>query len=190
MRGTTYPAATVEFNIYDKNKELIFTEPGKANSLGDFTITLSKRLSPGEYSFTLRAIDTRGARSAETVPVEFRVSLHLIADVLAFVANYFVIVVIFILAVVAIAATGLWGVTRLAILRNSLKKEVNEAETTIKKSFAILKGDLTKHIKRLHVAKKNRPLTEDELLFLEDFEKDLEEAERIIRDEVEDIPKG
>jgi len=189
IRGTTYQNATVEIALYDKDGERIVTESTKSNSFGDFEISLSKRLAPGEYAFTTRVTDSRGARSVETDPIAFSVTLHLIADALTFVTNYFVIVVIFGMAIFGIATVGLWGIARLTQLRASLVKEVTEAETTVKKSFALLKSDLAKHIKRLHAARKNRPLTEDELLFLEDFERDLEEAERIIRDEVDDIPK-
>lgn len=188
IRGTTYPNSTVDITVYEEDK-LVLVESTKSNSLGDFGIILSKRLGPGEYYFTARAIDARGARSSETEHISFSVTLHLVNDVLAFVANYFFIVVIFLAAVGGIAAFGVWGMTRLVVLSKTLRKEVTEAESTVKKSFAILKSDLNKHIKRLHMARKNRPLTEDELLFLEDFEKDLEEAERIIRDEVDDIPK-
>jgi hypothetical protein len=74
-------------------------------------------------------------------------------------------------------------------LSSTLKKERKEAETTIKKAFRLLKGDLEDHIARLHRARSDRTLTAEELSFLEQFEKDLREAEDIIKDEFDDIPK-
>lgn len=190
VSGTTYADADVELTVFDKDGDQVAFETGKSNSLNNFTIVLSKRLLPGAYTFTLRAIDARGARSPATDPLPFKIDFHVIGDVLAFVANYFVIVVIFVLAVAGVAAVGIWSFYRLAHLSTLLKKERTEAETTIKKAFRLLKHDLEDHIARLHRARTDRTLTAEELAFLEQFEKDLHEAEDIIKDEFDDIPKG
>lgn len=190
VRGTSYADADIELTIYDKDGNEVTVEPGKSNSLNDFAITLSKRLGPGEYTFSVRATDSRGARSPLTEPVKFSVGFHLVADALAFAANYFIIVVIFLLAVAGVAAVGIWSFYRLLHLSSTLRKERKEAETTIKKAFRLLKGDLEDHIARLHRARSDRTLTAEELSFLEQFEKDLREAEDIIKDEFDDIPKA
>jgi molecular chaperone DnaK (HSP70) len=89
------------------------------------------------------------------------------------------------LAVAGVAAVGIWSFYRLIHLSSTLKKERKEAETTIKKAFRLLKGDLEDHISRLHRARSDRTLTAEELSFLEQFEKDLREAEDIIKEMVD-----
>ena len=92
-----------------------------------------------------------------------------------------------ILAIAAIAGTGIWSWFKLRRLTRLLKEEGEEAETILHQSFTLLRKDLSSHIKQLHRARASRELSAEELDFLEQFDRDLSEAEQLIGDEIEDL---
>lgn len=76
---------------------------------------------------------------------------------------------------------------RFARVIRRLRREGREAEKMLEKSFNILRKDIDTHIARLKTAKDKRKLTTEEILFLEEFEKNLTEAEDIITKEMKDV---
>ena len=56
-------------------------------------------------------------------------------------------------------------------------------------SARYLRDNIDRHLKRLKTAQGNRKLTADEILFLEEFEKDLAEKGGVIAEEIESINK-
>ena len=185
IRGTTYPNATVEITVRN-DKAVVTTEESKSSSLGDFGVIISKRLWVGEYSFTVRATDAKGAHSPETKPYSVKVRLHFFTDAVTFIVNYFFIVLSFLVGIVIIAAAGVWSWFKLLCLTRRMKKESEEASSVLHQSFKVLRGDIDSHIRKLHKIRTTRALTGEELEFLEEFSSDLAEAEHIIAKEVAD----
>ncbi len=185
VRGTTYPNATVEL-VVSEDGSPVTTETTKSNSYGDFGVVVSKRLWAGDYTFTARATDESGARSPETAPYSVKVRFHFFTDAVTFIVNYFFIVLSFLVGVVIILGLGIWSWFKLVRLTRRMKKESEEAESVLHRSFKVLRGDIDAHIRKLHKARASRPLTGEELQFFEQFGKDLGEAEHIIGKEVAD----
>ena len=59
----------------------------------------------------------------------------------------------------------------------------------LEKSFNLLRKDVHAHVMRLKAVKDKRKLTTEEILFLEEFEKNLKEAENIITKEIQDVSR-
>ncbi len=186
VRGHTYPNATVLLTV-SKDGEVVVTEESKSNTLGDFGIVASKRLWAGTYTITARVTDDRGARSAESEPKIVTVKSHFFNAMIGFVVNYFLIALSLMLAITGIAAFGIWSWFKLERLTRLLKQESDEVNTILHRSFTLLRKDLATHIKKLHRARAVRVLSNEELDFLEAFDEDLSEAERLIGDEVRDL---
>ena len=74
-----------------------------------------------------------------------------------------------------------------SVLRR-LRRESREAEQVLKKSFIILRKDIVAHVDR--IKKLKRKLTTEEIVFLEQFEKELSKAEEVIVKEIKDISKS
>jgi hypothetical protein len=68
-----------------------------------------------------------------------------------------------------------------------LRRESLETEKIFDRSFSILKKDIDAHITRLKTVKDKRKLTKEEILFLEDFEKNLTDAGDIISKKIKNI---
>jgi len=78
---------------------------------------------------------------------------------------------------------------RLTLFRRKIKKEVQEAEQTLHKAFALFKKDIREQIKLLEKTRTKRQLTEEEEKIIKQFRKDLDDAEKFVRKEIEDIEK-
>jgi len=165
----------------------MLTKNIRSDSAGAFGAVVPERLWPGAYTFTARVTDSVGVQSAETGPYAVTVRFYFFTDAIAFILNYFFIMLSLLVAVGLIAAAGIWSWFTLLRMTRVLQKESIEAQSMLHRSFKVLRGDLAEHIKKLHKARKSRTLTEEELEFLEQFGNDLSEAEQIIAKEVADI---
>jgi hypothetical protein len=74
-------------------------------------------------------------------------------------------------------------------LRRRIDKEVFEARLIIHNAFSLLKSDLEEDIETLKKANIKRKLTREESKILKRLQKNLDEAEKVIGKEVEDIEK-
>lgn len=186
IQGTTYPNATIDIAV-SQGERLIVIESTKSSAQGDFGIILSKQLWAGAYTFTARVTDDRGARSAETEPKSVTVRFHFINDAVTFILNYFVIAVSALIGIALIVALGLWSWFRLIALSRKLKKESDEAQSILHRSFKLLRADLEEHIRKLKKAGAARTLSAEEIEFLELFETELSQSEEIIARKVRKI---
>lgn len=186
IRGTTYPNATVDI-VVSQDGTTVTTETTKSNTLGDFSIIVSKRLWAGAYIFTARATDDRGARSPETQSYAIRVQLQFFADALKFILDYFIATLAFLLALAGIVGVSVWCWFRLLRFARVLRHESDEVETEIHRAFRVLRAGVAKHIQALHKVRADRTLTEEELNFLEELEDTLADAERLILKKVDDL---
>ncbi|MBI2476286.1 MAG: hypothetical protein HYV67_03520 [Candidatus Taylorbacteria bacterium] len=185
VRGTTYPNADVEV-IVSQGGAMVVTDGINSNSLGDFSVLVSKRLWVGQYTFTVRVTNAEGARSPETKPYAVTVRLHFFSDAVTFIVNYFLIALSLLIGIAIIAAAGIWSWFKLLSLTRTMRKESEEASLVLHQSFKVLRGDVDAHIRKLRKVRASRALTSEELEFLERFSGDLAEAEHIIAKEVAD----
>lgn len=82
-----------------------------------------------------------------------------------------------------------YGWHKFSKFRKRLKKEVREAETALHKAFDLLKENIREQVKMLEKTKTKRQLTEEEEKVIKQFGKYLDDAEKLVRKEVEDIEK-
>lgn len=186
IRGTTYPDSDITI-LFKQDEKVISEEHTRSNSSGDFAFFLGKHLDGGTYTFTARVTDGRGAKSNETKPFTILVSFKFLTDLTTFILNYFSVAILALLALGGIIGAGIFMWYRFARVIRRLRREGREAEKMLQKSFNILRKDIDTHIARLKAAKDKRKLTAEEILFLEEFEKDLTEAEDIITKEMKDV---
>lgn len=83
--------------------------------------------------------------------------------------------------------TILYGWYKFLNLYRKVRKEGREAEKILEKSFNTLRKDIRGHIAKVKRAQITRKLTSEEVDFLEQFEKELFEAEKTITKEVQDF---
>jgi len=184
IRGMTYPNADISIYIREGDK-IIGEEYTKSNALGDFVLVVSKRLDFGTYTFTARVTDDKGAKSNETSPLTIEVSSKFISGLIDNVLNYLsaLILALLVLGGIALVGVRLWFKIPNTIRR--MRREAQEAEKISERAFHVLRKDIKTHIERLKAVK--RKLTVEEVVFLEQFEKDLGEAEDIVTKEIQDI---
>lgn len=84
----------------------------------------------------------------------------------------------------------LWyGWYRFLRLKGAIKKEVREAESALRKTFDLLKEDIRDQIEMLEKTRNKRQLTEEEKKVIKQLKKDLDDAEKFVWKELEDIEK-
>ncbi len=82
-----------------------------------------------------------------------------------------------------------YGWHKFSMFRKKLKKEVREAESALHKAFDLLKEDIREQVKMLEKTKNKRELTEEEEKVIKQLKKDLDDAEKFVRKEIEDIER-
>ncbi len=182
--GTTYPNSEVHVVIRERD-EIVAEEHTKSNSLGDFAIVATKRLPSGDYTFTARVTDDRGAMSNETSPLPLTVKSRFLTDLIDLTLDYLSAAFLAILALALLFGGGAYIWYRSFMLVRRLRRESSEAETVLAKSFELLRRDVFEHASQLRALK--RKLTKEETFFLERFASNLDDAEKIIIKEIHDI---
>lgn len=186
IRGLTYDNATVQINVW-QNKELLATDQTSSNSAGVFNGLVTKRLPPGKYAITVSVTDQRGAQSNESEPAEFQVKSSFFKEITLLFLDYLgkiIIVALFLIG--AIISFWYLYIKTMKKLKQFRSKE-KEIEKTTAKSFNLLRKDINTHIERLKKAQSKRQLTSEEILFLEEFEETLTEAESVIEKGMQEI---
>jgi hypothetical protein len=186
IRGTTYPDSDVDVVFY-QDKKILDQESTRSNSLGDFSVIATKHFDSGAYSFTAQVTDGRGAKSKETDPLTIVVKSKFLADITAFVLDYFSGVILILLIIGGVVGAGIFMWYKFSKLIRHLRNKTKEAQHLVDKSFDLLRKDINSHIMRLKTAQNTRKLTSEEMIFLEQFEEELEDAKDVVEKKVEDI---
>ena len=74
-------------------------------------------------------------------------------------------------------------------MRKKVRKEAREATSAVVNSFNLLRENMQETIKILEKTHARRELTKEEDRILKQFKRDLEDAEKFVKKEVEDIGK-
>jgi len=151
----------------------------------------TESLKTGAHVFTAVAIDKAGNRTKKQINFEITApacNSPLINWGGSFVAILSILVplisLLFLLAVIVIL--GWWQVSK---LKKKLLHEVDDAEDNLHKAFDLIRDDLQKQVRLLEKAKNRRKLTSAEAKLLRTIKGDLNEAEKFIKKEIEDIEK-
>lgn len=148
--------------------------------------------SPGKRIILVQAFDKAGNFSVNTA--EFTILppppppsklVKLGAE-----ATKFLAVAMPLLALIILLITLFWyGWRKFSLLRKRIRKEVGEAESALHKTFDLLKDDMREQIEMLEKTRTRRKLTQEEEKIIERLTSHLDDAEKFIRKEIEDIEK-
>lgn len=181
IRGNSYVNADIHLFVRHHGV-VISEEESRTNSLGDFAVLITKRLHPGMYTITAEVVDSRGAKSGESEPINFEVTSQFIVEIANLLLHFPVKSLILSLIICAIF---LMMISLLGRGKNRFTEERKKSKKVFVESLRSLRKDLEDHIEKLNKIKIKRRLTEEEILFLDTFQKRLKEVDMILVKEIE-----
>ena len=189
ISGKTYPDSDVDLFLLRKGKK-VSEQRVKSNSSGDFTLIWSQKIESGVYEIQAQVTDNRGAKSLPSEKITITVTSPTLFRIKSWATNLLAVIMPLIALVVLFLFTVWYGWRKFFILRKKLKNEVHEAESAIHKAFDLLKEDIREQVKMLEKAHTKRQLTEEEEKILKKLKSHLDDTEKFIRNEIEDIGRG
>jgi len=135
------------------------------------------------------AVNAQGAQSLPTEKLTITVLQPTIFRVGTLAISLLIIAIPLAVLMLALILILFYGWRKFSMLRKKLKKEVREAESTLRKTFDLLKKDIREQIKMLEKTRAKRLLTEEEEKIIKQFGRDLDDAEEVIEKEIEDIER-
>lgn len=152
----------------------------RADKTGAFILEHEKIDNAGIYTVFAQVTDDQSAKSEPSEKIIIKVNqkgTQFFSEVGA--SGIFILMLLLIIA---------WYIrSTFILLQNNLHKEVNEARQALEKAFKLLREEVEEHIKEIEKAKENRVLTKEEEKALKRFKKNLNEAEKFVKKEMDDI---
>lgn len=157
------------------------------------------RQSSGERIITVQAFDKAGNYASATdefnikpiQPVEIvkESKIGKIQDIWSWTISLFIMTIILAGLIILFLLVVWWGKYRLSLLKKKVSKESKEAEEALHRAIIMLKEDIEKQVKMLEMTKRLRSLTDEEEKIIKHLKKDLDDAEKFVRKEIEDIER-
>ena len=159
----------------------------KSDENGMFTYVLDKAES-GIYMITAQAQNQDGVESETALPVKISVSSPSLPtnSISTNIMNTFSILIPIMALIILLILLMIWGWHHILRYREYTRKRLMEARTIVSKSFNILDEDVAEEVKIFKKFKALEPLTKDERLFINQFKKDIEAAEKTILNEIKE----
>jgi len=202
---TEYPTSLEAGNIltikalsYPNGKVLIFVQKGAndpeiierfSGPDGRIVYNYNKPVESGFYRVWVKNVTFEGVTSDSSEAVNIEVIQPLFFRIGEVALNYATIVV------TLLGLLALVGLIVVAVLlrarqwQKRRRKEVREAEDALHRAFDLLKEDTRDNLKNLEKARSKRELTEEEERIATNLKQNLDDAERYLRKEIEDIEK-
>jgi len=188
IHGSTYPNSKVNVWLQKENDNLkSFTI--ESDRSGEFIFTDNEKLSDGVYKLWVEVIDGRGARSLPSGKITISITESAVFRIGNWAISFLAVVVPLVALIIMLLLLLWYGWYKFSFMRKRLRKEVREVESALHKSFELLKEDIRTQVKTLERARTKRQLTEEEEKIIKQLKRDLDGAEEIIREEIEDIEK-
>lgn len=185
---TAYPDGEVSVWLQRENEEAR-SATVKSDGKGKFIFTADEKLKDGIYKLWAEAIDERGAKSEPSEKVTIAVERPALLRIGSWAVGFLAVVVPLVaLVLLLVYLTWHWW-HKFATMRKRVKKEIREAEYTLHKAFDLSKEEIREQIKMLEKTKTKRQLTEEEEKIINRLKKDLDDTEKFVRKEIEDIEK-
>jgi hypothetical protein len=188
VHGSTYPNNKVIIGLQRENDDSkSFTTQSDLD--GKFTFITDGRLTNGIYSLWAEVVDSRGAKSLPSEKITIAVAKSVIFRVGSWAVSFLAILVPLVALIVLLLFIVWYGWHKFSMFRKRLKKEVREAESTIHNTFDLLKDGIREQVKMLEKTKTKRELTEEEEKIIKQLKGHLDDAEKFVRKEIENIEK-
>ncbi len=155
----------------------------KSNEKGLFTYVSENRVEQGVYMISASARSNGGVESESTPPIKISVNARE-KSILGRITNMFSLVVPIVGLLVLLILITVYGWYKILHYKERMRKRLSITKTLVDKSFDILEEDLDEENKIIKKVRDNKPLTEDERDFVNQFKKDISSAERTIVDDI------
>jgi hypothetical protein len=163
------------------------SETIKSDDNGVF-VYVSGRAQGGMYMITAQARNKDSVLSEKTLPIKISVlSLSAVkTSVPTNIVNTLSLVIPIIGLLILLILLMIWGWHHILNYREYMRKKLMETRNIVSKSFDILGEDVKEEVKIFKKIKALESLTPDERLFINQFKKDIEAAEKTILDKVKE----
>lgn len=187
-KGSTYPNSKVTVWLkMDKENERSFII--KSGQDGKFTFVSEEKMQDGIYKFWAEVEDDRGAKSLPGEKITIKVLQSAFLRIGSWAVSFFAVLIPLIALIVLIIVLVWYSWHKFLFLKKRIRKETREASSAVSDSFNLLKENVQETIKILERTHTKRELTKEEDKILKQFKRDLEDAEKFVKKEVEDIGK-
>ncbi len=184
ISGKAHPNSSVIFVLTQK-EDIILEKVSQSIDSGQFSFIITDELNLGIYDFILYSKTNQNISSITTNPLPITIRENFISKYLNLISNK-VNIILSVTVILLIIAVAYLLYQSLKII-HSIRQKTHEAENIVKMSFDLLKKDVGGHISKLKKAKLKRALSKEEISFLKNFEKDLEDAKNITTEKMEKI---
>jgi biopolymer transport protein ExbB/TolQ len=138
---------------------------------------------------TAIAIDKRGAQSAPTAEKSVLVKVSWLLSLGSSLISTLALIVPILALVFVVVFIFVYGFHKIRVMRKKLRRELRGVETMVNKAFALLKEEVEDSIHLLEHTKSKRRLTEEEDAIILRLRKNLNDAEKVIHKQVEDMER-
>ena len=188
LRGVALPESTVTIHIKQKGEEVeMFDVP--ADETGSFTYIAAEKPEDGIYQVWAVATDVRGAISDESETVTIAVQPSGFLKIGSLAISWLSIIIPLIALILLAILFILYMIKHVIAFRKKIRDEATEAEEVLHEAITQLHFALAEHVKKLENARKRRALTKEEQKLVDDLNKKLDDAEKIVSKEIKDIKK-
>ena len=156
---------------------------------GNFTFTADEKLRDGIYRLWAEVIDARGAKSNPSEKVTIAVERPAFLRIGSWAVGFLSVVIPLIALVLLLVYLAWHWWHKFAIMRKRVKKEIREVDQALHKAFDVLKETIREQIKMLEKTRNKRELTEEEEKIIKQLKRDLDDAEKFVGKEIEDVEK-
>jgi len=154
---------------------------------GRFTYTYNKPTAAGYYRIWLKNVTPEGVTSGSSGAVNIEVAQPLFFRIGEVALNYATIIITLLVLLMFITLGFVATFLKTRQWRKKGRKEVGEAEDVLHRAFDLLKEDIRDNLKNLEKVRSKRGLTEEEERIATRLKRNLDDAERFLRKEIEDI---
>jgi hypothetical protein len=186
VKGLTFP--NTEITMYLKRgSEPPQTYSVESDSEGAFTFIPNEQPSEGVYQLWAEVTDARGAQSAPSRTVTIAVKPPVLFEIgnVAVTALSVFVPLIALLIVLGMLIGFIWH--RVRRFRRRVRREAGEASEALHDAFDHLRKRVRRTIKTFEDTERSRELTKEERATLSQLRSTLDEAERTVAEEIEDI---
>lgn len=174
----------------EREKEDAKSQSVKSDEGGNFVLIAEEKLKDGIYKIWAEVVDERGARSEKSEEIVIAVKRPALFRIGSLAVEFLSVFIPLIALIILLAILLLYGWHKFSLFKKKVGKEVREAERALGRAFDLLKEDIRKQVKMLEKTEKERQLTKEEKNIIKQLNKDLDDAEELIRKEIEDIEKA
>jgi hypothetical protein len=188
VKGTALPNTKIQITLASGDNSP-YIQTVQSDEKGKFTAIFGSKLASGAYKMTAIAIDKRGAQSAPTAEKSVLVKVSWLLSLGSSLISTLALIVPILALVFVVVFIFVYGFHKIRVMRKKLRRELRGVETMVNKAFALLKEEVEDSIHLLEHTKSKRRLTEEEDAIILRLRKNLNDAEKVIHKQVEDMER-